>query len=183
MKGSPHSRDIPMLVPLMAGISARILAVTFVSPIELIRTKMQSQKMTNAEMFSTVRLVMQSQGILGLWRGLPPTILRDVPFSGIYWTCYEYFKSKFNVGEPTFGFSFMAGAISGSVSCKASNIMSIESISFSLRLQQQLPLHSMLSRLMSKLSLVRNSYFQVGPPPRPLLCKLLVVLQMTFRFA
>lgn len=132
MKGSPHSRDIPMLVPLTAGISARILAVTFVSPIELIRTKMQSQKMTHAEMLSTVRLVMQSQGVLGLWRGLPPTILRDVPFSGIYWTCYEYFKSKFNVREPTFGFSFMAGAISGSVSCKASNIMSIESLSYFL---------------------------------------------------
>lgn len=83
---------------------------------------MQSQKMTHAEMLNTVRLVMQSQGVLGLWRGLPPTILRDVPFSGIYWTCYEYLKTKYNVGEPTFGFSFMAGAISGSVSCKASNI-------------------------------------------------------------
>lgn len=116
VKGSPYSRDIPMLVPLLAGISARILAVTFVSPIELIRTKMQSQKMTNSEMFSTIRQVMQTQGVLGLWRGLPPTILRDVPFSGIYWTSYEYLKNKFNVGEPTFGFSFMAGAISGSVS-------------------------------------------------------------------
>lgn len=173
-----------MLVPLMAGISARILAVTFVSPIELIRTKMQSQKMTNAEMLNTVRQVMQSQGVLGLWRGLPPTILRDVPFSGIYWTSYEYLKSKYNVGEPTFGFSFVAGAISGSVSCKTSNIISIKSLSYFLlpRLQRQLLLPSMLSRLMSRLSSVRNSYFQVGPPP-PLLCKLLVVHQMTFRFA
>ncbi|XP_034119384.1 probable mitochondrial glutathione transporter SLC25A40 isoform X2 [Drosophila albomicans] len=110
-----QSRDIPMLVPLLAGVSARILAVTFVSPIEMIRTKMQSQKMTHAEMFGSVRQVVQSQGVLGLWRGLPPTILRDVPFSGIYWTCYEYLKSRFNVVEPTFGFSFVAGAISGSV--------------------------------------------------------------------
>ncbi|KAH8272289.1 hypothetical protein KR044_011381, partial [Drosophila immigrans] len=110
-----QSRDLPMLVPLLAGVSARILAVTFVSPIELIRTKMQSQKMTNAEMFSSVRQVVQSQGVLGLWRGLPPTILRDVPFSGIYWSCYEYLKSIFNVVEPTFGFSFVAGAISGSI--------------------------------------------------------------------
>lgn len=110
-----YSQDIPMLVPLMAGITARILAVTFVSPIEMIRTKMQSQKMTNAEMMGTIRQVLESQGVLGLWRGLPPTILRDVPFSGIYWTCYEYLKSSFNVVEPTFGFSFLAGAISGSV--------------------------------------------------------------------
>ncbi|KAH8287621.1 hypothetical protein KR054_010900 [Drosophila jambulina] len=114
-----HGRDIPqpipMLVPLLAGVTARILAVTCVSPVELIRTKMQSQRMTHAEMFGTIRQVVQSQGVLGLWRGLPPTILRDVPFSGIYWTCYEYLKSTFGVVEPTFGFSFAAGAISGSV--------------------------------------------------------------------
>ncbi|XP_030378550.1 solute carrier family 25 member 40-like isoform X4 [Scaptodrosophila lebanonensis] len=115
VKGTPFGRDIPMLVPLMAGVTARICAVTLVSPIELIRTKMQSQKMTHAEMLGSVRKVVQAQGVLGLWRGLPPTILRDVPFSGIYWTCYEYLKSRFNVVEPTFGFSFIAGAISGSV--------------------------------------------------------------------
>jgi len=116
-------RDIPLpiptLVPLLAGVSARILAVTCVSPVELIRTKMQSQRMTHAEMFGTIRQVVQSQGVLGLWRGLPPTILRDVPFSGIYWTCYEYLKSSFNVVEPTFSFSFVAGAISGSVRLSA----------------------------------------------------------------
>ncbi|XP_043862470.1 solute carrier family 25 member 40 isoform X1 [Drosophila santomea] len=106
---------IPFLVPLLAGVSARILAVTCVSPVELIRTKMQSQRMTHAEMFGTIRQVVQSQGVLGLWRGLPPTILRDVPFSGIYWTCYEYLKSSFGVVEPSFSFSFAAGAISGSV--------------------------------------------------------------------
>ncbi|SPP89342.1 blast:Solute carrier family 25 member 40 [Drosophila guanche] len=115
VKNTADVRDIPMLVPLLAGVTARILAVTCVSPVELIRTKMQSQRMTHAEMFGTIRQVVQSQGLLGLWRGLPPTILRDVPFSGIYWTCYEYLKNSFNVVEPTFGFSFAAGAISGSV--------------------------------------------------------------------
>lgn len=76
---------------------------------------MQSKKMTYSEMNTAIRTVIQTQGILGLWRGLPPTILRDVPFSGIYWTCYENIKSYFQVKEPTFGFSFFAGAVSGSV--------------------------------------------------------------------
>lgn len=121
----PH--PIPFLVPLLAGVSARILAVTCVSPVELIRTKMQSQRMTHAEMFGTIRQVVQSQGVLGLWRGLPPTILRDVPFSGIYWTCYEYLKSSFGVVEPTFSFSFAAGAISGSVRLRQLRYKSIVS--------------------------------------------------------
>ena len=115
IKGSPRGREIPFAVPLVSGMSARICAVSFVSPIELIRTKMQSEKMTYAQIRSALQIVLQSQGILGLWRGLPPTILRDVPFSGMYWTCYEFIKNKFNVVEPTFGFSFMAGAVSGSV--------------------------------------------------------------------
>ncbi|XP_037938555.1 solute carrier family 25 member 40-like [Teleopsis dalmanni] len=115
VKGTHYGRDIPFFIPLMSGMSARICAVTFVSPIELLRTKMQSQKMTTAEIASAINHVIKHQGILGLWRGLPPTILRDVPFSGMYWTCYETIKKYCNIVEPTFGFSFMAGAISGSL--------------------------------------------------------------------
>lgn len=115
MKNPSYSRDIPLIIPLLSGVTARICAVTFVSPVELIRTKMQSKKMTYSEMHSAIRTVVQSQGVLGLWRGLPPTILRDVPFSGIYWTSYENIKAYFQVKEPTFGFSFLAGALSGSV--------------------------------------------------------------------
>ncbi|XP_011177471.2 probable mitochondrial glutathione transporter SLC25A40 [Zeugodacus cucurbitae] len=115
VKGSPRGREIPFHIPMLSGVSARVCAVTFVSPLELIRTKMQSQKMSYGEMLSTVRVVVKTQGFFGLFRGLPPTILRDVPFSGIYWTCYENIKSMFGVQEPTFGFSFMAGAISGSL--------------------------------------------------------------------
>nr|XP_016937316.1 solute carrier family 25 member 40 isoform X2 [Drosophila suzukii] len=157
-------RDIPLpiptLVPLLAGVSARILAVTCVSPVELIRTKMQSQRMTHAEMFGTIRQVVQSQGVLGLWRGLPPTILRDVPFSGIYWTCYEYLKSSFNVVEPTFSFSFVAGAISGSVAATITTPFDVvkthEQIEFGEKFifsdnppKQQVPTKSVAVRLAS----------------------------------
>ncbi|XP_016937316.2 solute carrier family 25 protein Shawn isoform X2 [Drosophila suzukii] len=151
---------IPILVPLLAGVSARILAVTCVSPVELIRTKMQSQRMTHAEMFGTIRQVVQSQGVLGLWRGLPPTILRDVPFSGIYWTCYEYLKSSFNVVEPTFSFSFVAGAISGSVAATITTPFDVvkthEQIEFGEKFifsdnppKQQVPTKSVAVRLAS----------------------------------
>lgn len=36
----------PFSVPLMAGMVARVFSVTVVSPLELIRTKMQSQKLS-----------------------------------------------------------------------------------------------------------------------------------------
>lgn len=57
-----------------------------------------------------------AEGVFGLWRGLGPTVFRDVPFSGIYWAVYESLKKQNNVTVPTFWFSFCGGAISGSVS-------------------------------------------------------------------
>lgn len=57
-----------------------------------------------------------AEGILGLWRGLGPTVFRDVPFSGVYWAIYESLKAHNDVTVPTIWFSFTGGAISGSVS-------------------------------------------------------------------
>lgn len=56
------------------------------------------------------------QGFTGLWTGLGPTLWRDVPFSGIYWTSYEMIKSYWNVTNPGFWCSFFGGAASGCVS-------------------------------------------------------------------
>lgn len=59
---------------------------------------------------------MAVEGVFGLWRGLGPSLFRDVPFSGIYWMVYESLKSHNEVKVPTFWFSFLGGAVSGSVS-------------------------------------------------------------------
>ncbi|EDV41854.1 uncharacterized protein Dana_GF17680 [Drosophila ananassae] len=108
---------LPAVVPMMSGVTARVSAVTVVSPIELVRTKMQAQRQSYAQMLQFVRNVIALQGIWGLWRGLRPTILRDVPFSGIYWPIYEYLKRNLggSSSQPSFGLSFVAGVLAGSV--------------------------------------------------------------------
>ncbi|KAH8304933.1 hypothetical protein KR018_005585, partial [Drosophila ironensis] len=108
---------LPPLVPMMAGVTARLSAVTVVSPIELIRTKMQAQRQTYRQMLQFVRNVIALQGIWGLWRGLRPTILRDVPFSGMYWPMYEFLKLRLSdTAQPAFAVSFLSGVVAGSVS-------------------------------------------------------------------
>uniref|UniRef100_A0A182MLZ8 Solute carrier family 25 member 40 n=1 Tax=Anopheles culicifacies TaxID=139723 RepID=A0A182MLZ8_9DIPT len=107
--------ELPIWLPLLAGSSARVLAVTIVNPLELIRTKMQSEKLSYREVGHAFRSMLRVQGVLGLWKGFFPTILRDVPFSGIYWTTYESIKKHFNVSQPSFAFSFAGGAVSGGV--------------------------------------------------------------------
>lgn len=57
-------------------------AVTVISPLELIRTKMQSRRRPYSELWACIRSAVAQDGLLSLWRGWGPTILRDVPFSG-----------------------------------------------------------------------------------------------------
>lgn len=105
----------PIWIPMFAGAAARVFAATFVSPIELVRTKMQSKKLSYFEIGQAVRSLIQYQGLSSLWRGLAPTLMRDVPFSSLYWACYETLKQKFQQEQPTFWFSFAAGASSGTI--------------------------------------------------------------------
>ncbi|XP_018324006.1 solute carrier family 25 member 40 isoform X2 [Agrilus planipennis] len=111
--GDPYKQ--PIWIPLISGASARVLAATTVSPLELIRTKMQSRKLSYFELGETLRLLIKQDGITGLWRGILPTLLRDVPFSALYWTQYETLKKFYGPGVPSFSFSFMAGALAGAV--------------------------------------------------------------------
>ena len=105
----------PLWVPVAAGGAARMIAATAISPLELVRTKMQSQKLSYNQMGQAIKNSVKQSGILSLWRGLGPTILRDVPFSCIYWLNYEFYKKKFDQNQPSFSFSLIAGAASGTV--------------------------------------------------------------------
>lgn len=104
-------------VVMSAGASARVIAATVISPLELIRTKMQSQQLSYKELGRAVKTTMASEGIFSLWRGLSPTLLRDVPFSALYWANYEFLKERMlrmtHTNHPTMSMSFTAGAISG----------------------------------------------------------------------
>ncbi|KAG8630843.1 hypothetical protein KVT40_002462 [Elsinoe batatas] len=81
--------------PLVAGSFSRVLAALFVSPIEMLRTRMQASQSSGTEsvMRQTVQGLKEMVGVngyLSLWRGLGLTLWRDVPFSAFYWWGYEY---------------------------------------------------------------------------------------------
>ncbi|XP_032868888.1 solute carrier family 25 member 40 isoform X2 [Amblyraja radiata] len=106
-------------IPMIAGATARVGAVTVISPLELIRTKSQSRRLTYRELRVVIRTAVAHGGWLSLWRGWGPSVLRDVPFSAIYWYNYELLKKllckKYNVSEPTLLISFSSGASSGTI--------------------------------------------------------------------
>ncbi|XP_057689936.1 probable mitochondrial glutathione transporter SLC25A40 isoform X2 [Corythoichthys intestinalis] len=105
--------------PMVAGAIARVGAASVISPIELLRTKLQSQKLSYRQLGTCVRTAVEVDGWLSMWRGLGPTLLRDVPFSAIYWYNYERGKrwlcQHYGTNEPTLPMTFMSGATSGTV--------------------------------------------------------------------
>ncbi|OQO01534.1 hypothetical protein B0A48_12569 [Cryoendolithus antarcticus] len=84
--------------PLVAGSVARVTAALFVSPIEMLRTRMQaSQSKEGSIMRATIaglKDTVATDGYTSLWRGLSLTLWRDVPFSAFYWWGYEYGRER-----------------------------------------------------------------------------------------
>ncbi|CAO3693479.1 unnamed protein product [Rhizopus stolonifer] len=104
--------------PLWAGGLARTIAGLVVSPLELFRTRMQSAEGAQgvSVVWRGVREMIHREGTKALWRGLLPTMLRDVPFSAIYWMGYEEFKRSPALSDLSyFESSFIAGASSGMI--------------------------------------------------------------------
>lgn len=107
------------LVPLGAALCARTFETTIRMPLEVLRTVMQTSDGTTT-LFSTLQLLKNQP--LSMWfRGMVPTLLRDVPFSAIYWICYEQAKERIHILDywsakesvRTFCHSFVCGASAG----------------------------------------------------------------------
>lgn len=79
-------------VAAFAGASARIVASVTTAPLELIRTR-QAARVGAAEpaigMLAEFKTMIRRDGFFSLYKGLSPTLFRDVPFSAIYWLSIE----------------------------------------------------------------------------------------------
>jgi len=110
----------PSVVPLASGVFARSLVSSIVSPLELIRTNLQSTPSlpntphTLKSVLSSLEGLVRAHGVGNLWRGLGPTLWRDVPFSGLYWASYEGMKRRLEErGRSGPSLAFTCGATSG----------------------------------------------------------------------
>lgn len=94
----------PFWLPLFAGATARFISCVATAPLELVRTRQVTaiggggaNNTHNNGIVDELRLLLRSNdggGIRSLYRGLGPTILRDVPFSALYFLLLERCKSS-----------------------------------------------------------------------------------------
>lgn len=118
-----------LLASLVSGALARSVSATLVTPLELVRTRLQASDTSHSLSSIVLSLSRQvsTQGPSVLFRGLASTLWRDVPFSAIYFMGYETMKRMLTGGSglgeggsgkgglEEFGVAFLSGATSGGV--------------------------------------------------------------------
>ena len=116
--GYGHNPD-SLIIPPVASGSARAVASILFCPAEVIRTKMQSEKMPAMKVFRCVTSQVSNYGFSSLFLGIAPSLYRDVPFSMIYWSILEQIRRrlarKFNLSESSVLVNVISGSIGGGV--------------------------------------------------------------------
>jgi len=82
------------LQTLIIGASARTFAASTMIPFTVLKTRFESGNFHYKSLLSALGTIARTEGMRGMYRGLVPTLVRDVPFSGLYLACYEALKSS-----------------------------------------------------------------------------------------
>jgi len=77
----------------LIGSSARALSGSVMIPFTVIKTRFESRAFNYSSTAHALSSILRTEGLRGLTRGLGPTLVRDVPFSGLYLMFYEQLKT------------------------------------------------------------------------------------------
>ncbi|TKA74261.1 hypothetical protein B0A49_06469 [Cryomyces minteri] len=105
---------------ILAGGSAGACQVVFTNPLEIVKIRLQVQgeiaKTTDTPRRSAMWIV-RNLGLVGLYKGANACLLRDVPFSAIYFPTYNHLKRDYFGESPNKKLGIVqlltAGAIAG----------------------------------------------------------------------
>lgn len=76
----------------ISGALARSIAATIMSPVAVVKTRLEYAARGSSGFKNPlhgVAVIARTEGAAGLFRGLLPTIIRDAPYSGIYFAAYS----------------------------------------------------------------------------------------------
>ncbi|CAH0476725.1 unnamed protein product [Peronospora belbahrii] len=101
----------------LAGALSRTFAGGIMSPLTIVKARMEFLPPgTFHSSVHVVRHVLRHEGVRGLYRGMLPTLIRDVPFSGLYVLIYTRLRDSWTqkfLHLPLYGVHFSCGVVAG----------------------------------------------------------------------
>ncbi|XXH00205.1 hypothetical protein Hte_006547 [Hypoxylon texense] len=92
----PNTGNIELKYEILAGGSAGGCQVVFTNPLEIVKIRLQVQgevaKATEGAQKRSAMWIVKNLGLAGLYKGASACLLRDVPFSAIYFPTYSHLK-------------------------------------------------------------------------------------------
>ncbi|CAD6192659.1 unnamed protein product [Caenorhabditis auriculariae] len=113
-----HAERLSMGRGMLAGACAGLFQVAITTPMELLKIRMQGSSKHKKALDLVRDLLRSDGGIFSLYRGLLPTMARDVSFSALYFPLFAYLDSlgprkKDESGDAVFWTSFFSGLVAG----------------------------------------------------------------------
>lgn len=93
---NPQQAYNPLVHCVAGGVSGAV-AAALTTPLDVVKTALQTQSVKASGFFSAVKALrlkqQQQQGTSVFWRGLRPRVVFNVPATAISWTAYEMAKA------------------------------------------------------------------------------------------
>jgi len=125
--GATKGSFLPIHMETAAGALAGLCQVVVTTPMEFLKIQMQvAGRNQSADAgggaLSVAMKLIRAKGIAGIYKGTGATIIRDVPFSCIYFPLFAYLNSKgygADGAKPAFYHSLGSGLLAGMVAAGA----------------------------------------------------------------
>ncbi|CCH46553.1 Calcium-binding mitochondrial carrier protein [Wickerhamomyces ciferrii] len=95
------TKTITTPLEVLSGACAGACQVVFTNPLEIVKIRLQVQGDYNVAERQTAVKIIKNLGIRGLYRGASACLLRDVPFSAIYFPTYAHIKKDIFNYDPS----------------------------------------------------------------------------------
>lgn len=96
------NNNISIPIHLLAAGSAAAVSAVAVQPLDVLKTRLQTNVALRQNLFANIRHIFLHEGTRGLYRGLVPTLGSVVPSISIYFTLYNSIKKSLGCpsGDP-----------------------------------------------------------------------------------
>lgn len=109
----------PVVKAFLAGSISGTCSTLLFQPLDLMKTRIQQQSGLRLSMTGVITNVVAQENLLGLWRGVIPSLVRTVPGVGMYFSSMHWMKANMCEGRPSHLQSVLIGssarAFAGSV--------------------------------------------------------------------